>query len=488
MVLESNLHFSLCKNAVELGEFKMKNRFKNTILFNLVLISLILSGISCFTGTQPSSRINNRSLTEDEMSLPGWYEESLLRCKNPAGLMSRPGILRTSLSAPQAKPKVKWSKQINSSELLNPLVDNEGYTWYYPYRLSDPENGRSLEDEQKVTRLKPDGSTSREKMPGIDRQFKPVAVCKNAIILFDYLASGSKSSDYSVCLECIDFNFNTIWRSENIKYPLSFPSAWRIGKDRIMMSDSSSGNGQFNIYSIADGELVKTIVLPDFPEPTVSGFSFPYRKVIESNEGGWIGMTDSAVVRYSDDLKLMWKYDIPSLMVEPESAVSNLGIVTISDANTIIALYVPYGTVAWEKSEGKNYQLAGVTPDGSFLFYLSRKGQTSKQNADASKTNNGCLALIDTNGVEKWAIPIDDNPQQAATVIYDDGSVLFNHLTGIIMAKKDGSILWQMDKNDFASGDSFGLFNWFISPAPNDRIVVGFNNTTEKGRRICSLE
>jgi len=451
---------------------------------------------SAYTLEHPDP-VFNRSLSEMEMSLPS----------NNQDLINFTGerTVQFNFSAPREKPELQWSRRIKVSFFDQIIVDSKDCSWLFCISLpkdffesdEDFAKYRALRPAPAKTlvRLNPDGSISwKQYFYGPFQDYIPVIVCEGAIIYVvktfnapDTTEDAITFSEYArgfwneirrykplhdFSLECIDLEGNTVWRTPSAKVEnYSGSTPWRISDNRIMMASGEFNSGEFNIYSISDGKLLETIKFPKWD----SGLEYPQQlEPIELPGRGWISFQNDGIVLFDSYLKTRWKYNIAIDELQSQPVISQKNILIFGSVNKLTAISLETGNVLWQRSEYINPETWGSTDDGNTIF-----------TAYSSNLNGYMIGVIDSKGNEVLSSPYKNeirNPPQPPIrlIIYNDGSFLLPKEHGILLADKNGSLIWSLDLKDLGFDNKTFSIITNLFPAPDGRIVFCLLSNDEK--------
>jgi len=417
----------------------------------------------------PSSRIIVRSLSQNGKAKLEWFEQPYIKLNTSS--LDKNLVFQSTQTAPLNKPKVKLLYNTDSFAFENPIVDSEGCIWYFSITPLTSESDSKQTTERKILRLNIDGSLLWEKTLRNDQIYPPIAMLDSAIVICNQFSEGSSifSPEY-ICLECLDYNFDLIWRTESIRDYYYKPCSWEISNNRLIMPEGGINSGKFRIYGIENGELIDHIAFAKLKQFYKIADS-PY--VFDIGEKGWLVLIGNQLIRFGSGFELLWKYEIKQSLTEPEIAISSSDVILVVISNEISALDIITGKLLWENKKGDNFKLAGLKDENEFLIFKTSYSMHGLNNHLESAYEYS-FASIDKNGKELWSIPLDNIYDNVSTIVYEDGHVIFNYRSGLIMVDSKGKMVWKLTKNDFSCSEEWGLLNMFISPAPDDKIIVSF--------------
>jgi len=435
----------------------------------MLLAILILAG-----GCKPAGygRIESESLTSDETAIPpGRYQQGVD--------MYHRGHVR--LNSPRTKPTLLWSITPEVTiDATNVLVDSEGGVWY-------PDGEAGMLSTYNLIRLNPDGSVDFEKnmlpdaLVGMGRGegglqaevgfsiIYPALMCEGAIIarLDRWIASAefgteepeAKESGYA-CLECVDLDGRTRWRTEPIEGMQVDQDAWRLPQDIVAMPASKTS---FNMYSLEDGSLIESRDVPGWSVYNIPG-------PLQTDDDGWIfngdnwrDRTEDAtfpfIERISPDGQVVWHKEYSEWSFALPMTINEEGIIARGNRYGLEFIDSSNGSVLLSKYSATN-ELCGVTRDGNFIV-----AGCDNENDRAS------VRVLDTAGNVIWSIDgrvHGDND----VVVYEDGGILLGHSYGITLLNRDGSVRWRVDFNDLGLSSEDWTGRWSVNPQPDGGIVA----------------
>jgi len=461
----------------------------------LLLLLMLLSSCAgeekqdLFLAEHPEA-VFNRSLSDQEIALPfdGFHRDFLGE-----------RTVKLDQSAPREKPEIEWSRRLKYFFFLPLIVDSDGGTWfigspsnqeiyesdedYAKYQSSNPQPVRTL------VRLNPDNTISWKQ--GIYRALQdcvPVIVCQGAVIrfvktynvpydtetamnvpdyfrgLFDEMRHYKPLHDVS--LECIDNDGNTAWRTPLVKVGFEHyigNMVWRISDNRIMVATGKFHAGTFNVYSISNGELLETV---NFPEWNSGVNDIKPLEPIEIPKKGWIGYQKDGIVLFNLNLRQVWKHKIAIEEITSQPVILHNSLV-ISTKDYLAALNLNTGKIIWKRGEYANAELYGAEPENDIIMFTISSSEDNSSQFHAVDHNGN---LIFTRAYKKTKITRYERLNH--TIIYDDGSVLFNDKESLNLFDRNGELLWSMNLADFGlSAESHSIMDT-LSYAQDGRIVL----------------
>ena len=410
----------------------------------------------------------NRELTEKEMGIPrGNYQQYVN--------MQRNGQVR--FQSPRDKPKVLWKKDLN--KLMNPehlLVDRTGAAWF------SSGIGAQINLQGRLTRLNPDGTRSWSKRGSADfPTIWPAVVINGGVIVFESVPVGGAPYSYggvptggNMSLDCLDYDGNTIWRTDPVKGKISKDiRVSRVPGNRVIMT-----NGQlpmkFYTFNISNGELISELLLEKNNHETAP----------MALDDGWIAYsaysdrtnTWYSLTRYNQEGTYEWFLDLLGRFDPSPAIINSNGNLIQGSLDAIAEIDKDTGKIIWINKNYQRNRPCGITPLGKIVFAAEdRQGPK--------------LVVVDDQGRELWSRygPPVSKPIPNV-MIYEDGTILYGDRTGLLLCDSKGAF-WTMDVNDFRISNY--VDEWYIHPAPNDRIIVAFSysrtSTTPGGVMIASI-
>jgi len=477
----------------------MKNNYSK-ILFPFLFFSIILfAGSACMS--KPPKRVVNRVLTNEEMTVPEGRFQS-------GGGFNNSGQVR--MSPILEEPVLDWSMNVEYPGLLFwVLVDSDGGVWM----PSDATEilPHVITSRHQIRRYHPDGSFDWDRIylpkgytdePSNynDRDpnriytervsyVEPIIALNNAVVLYasrsihrfkssqsssptgmlnDLIMDNARDSTNSggyTFLECVDFDGNTIWRTEHLDGAvLGSGQATRISENRIAMTVNRE---YLNIYDLADGELIETI--------TPDGWFFGNSAVpIEGPEGTWFGVLSQSkeygapdiIAHFNNDGTINWSTSAPPIGKTPWLVLSNDGTLMAKDRYNLTGINSLTGDSLWTVPLSSPSFGCGVTPDGNYIAYEL-----------VANSEEHCLLSIAPDGNRNWDIDLPDpTTGHDNVIIFNDGSLLVGYNTGISLLAPDSQIIWTIDLDDLNVGNledsSRGVALWNLFPFPDGRIVA----------------
>ena len=440
-----------------------------------ILILLLIPIRSASSTGEAVKREVIRSLTNAEMAIPAGRHTNF----------SIKSSCRVQYPAPRVKPVIEWKKEFEFWGFIELVVDSKGQTWH--------SFGDCSFCSHSVVCLDKDGNQTWEKK--LEAQItSPAIVCEGAVIVF---GNGTfMDPNNSIFLECIDLKGNMLWRTVPAKANIMMPGVWRLSNDRLMLTVGNDHSGNFNIYSLKNGELLDSIKFPNWDTGILE------IEALEMPDGGWIGYKKDTIVCYSSDMISQWEHVIKSSRDLPMNLVSQPmltqdGNLILGTMDNLVSIDGKTGEVIWERAG--NYDVCGMTHEGNSMLSVYETSTASLE--DLKKLDNidqvakalervEKFLIIDQKGNEVWSIQGNDRYTNTGmdTIEYQDGAILLGTREHLLLVDKDGSIIWSIDIDEFGVTEkSFGT-KWALNPAPDGRIIATISGCDDfHGPYIFSL-
>lgn len=459
----------------------------------IITLLIILTSISC---TKELGREVSDPLTPKEYSqVPGRYQNGIDIFHT----------CRVDLDSPRDEPILLWSNwpdvSLDSTDIM---VDGDGGVWC-------PDGKWGEKSTTKIVRYTPDGEIEweREILPENQAEYElpvdpntpyeafiseslvaPMIACMDAVIIYAgrfenhevYPGHGEPKETFTrdyAFLECMGTEGETRWRTDMASFVKEKSFAW-MGPDNTVIMPSSKTS--FNVYSIADGELVRTVNVPGWSNIYSSG-------PLPLDDGGWI-MQGFNVDDYTEDFPpyiaridsnglTRWIKEFPDITLIYPVTLCDSGILVHGNENGLYGLDITDGSELWHMYAGNSFA-CGETTDGKII--------SCGWNAEGKAMADFRLRSITENGSENWSevLPgLIDGVNDI--IIYRDGAILIGYPYGISLLEPDGSIRWTLDMWDFRIPVDESISAWSLNPVPGDGIVAMGFNTKVFGNAIFSL-
>ncbi len=465
------------------------------LLMMLLLVCADEEKPNLFLAEHPGP-VFNRSLSEQETALPfdGYYRDFLGERTAKLGY-----------NASREKLLVQWTRKLRSVYHKQMIVDSKGCTWFI---CSSANKGIYKSDEEyemvrglkpgpvrALVRLNPDNTISwkRDIYRALQDYF-PVIVCKGAVIMFVKTYNDApidketstmisrydrgltdkntknKQPQHDVSLECIDYGGNTVWRTPVVK--VGFENyfgnmVWRISDNRVMIATGKLNAGTFNIYSIKDGSHLETITFPEWNDGVNE---VRLLEPIELPNKGWIGFQKDGIVLFNSSLNSIWKYMIACDEILSRPVIIRNTLV-FGTGKYLSAINLDTGKIIWNREEYGNAEFQGAEPDTDIiLFTISSSENHSCQFYAVDHNGN----LIFTRAYPKSHLARYDRFNH--TIVYNDGSVLYNDKESLNLFAKNGALLWNLSLNDFGFSVETHTMEDTLNCTQDGRIVICITN------------
>jgi hypothetical protein len=371
---------------------------------------------------------------------------------------------RVNFKAPLTKPKLEWSKDISKGAILmqSAMVDGLGGVWYINRTIT------KISYTNELCRLDSKGNLSaKKKFPMTVFDAVPVISLNEAVICIEIIMDTdivkTMEKCAPICLECIDLNGKTIWRTDTICSNASV-LVYRIPKNRIMLYVNAPEPYQYNIYSLADGKLLESIILPD--SDTIFGLG-PF----ELSDGSWITLKENDATSgdllacFDSNHNIIWYNVLSARMGILYAPFYSGDIAVVGTKGCLRGINLHDGTLAWEQKSTDRFIPAGIMPDGNFLI----RTYTEQGSGFAIVTDKGKTK-------QSFSYPgLSSYSQYTELAIYQDGEILFGYMDGIALVDSNGSLIWNIDLNTLGMKEKDVMTYWQVNPLPDNRIVASCN-------------
>ncbi len=423
------------------------------------------------------------------------------------------------IKAPRKKPLIKWSKQIDNEMMDIPvLTDIYGGIWYT----------HGYDGWQNVIcKLDKDGkNVLKEILPSRVLLARPVVILNGAVIFIELRVNlhnkeqnnllenmiidwdndqiimikgpneeladiegikstlklknrSSESLDYHVCLHCFDLEGKEIWKTENVEVDFNVFDAWRTRDNMVILPVGELYAGHFNMYSLANGELMESLILPGYKRVSPYDLGPLY---VDYNR--WIGykyekdQKKSFLTCYNSDGTVYWQSNIPlPICLNTFMLVLHYDVIISGTRDFLRAFNVNTGDLIWQKSYSRFFVPTGYNLDNNIVIEACSESKI--------------MVINPVSGENIWSKEYTFGLSSGLHfVIFEGGEMMFGHRLGLTLLDKDGALLWTIDHSDLnisTDESDTHLVGWSINPISTDSIVVSFMHLDEDKNYIVYL-
>ena len=434
---------------------------------------LSITLLSCSQNISPGREVIS-PLSETEMAIPDGRYQANFDMYHSA---------QVDFPPPSEKPSVIWVKTTmeDPRRWLTVVGDSEGgcvFSW-------NP--NKKFEDN--VTRLAPGGNVAWTYMnlhpANAQRSVTAPGLVTEGAILFHQFAVNSAANEQWLVIDCIDLEGNLRWRSEKVPGQYTNDDLFRLPGNKVALI---SYPDTLYVFNLENGELEKELSFDGYP----TLYSSP---PLPTPDGGFVhvggkhGLDDEdiTIVKYSQDFEEIWHATIENVFSVLNSSISSDGNLLVSvnfrkqsagepRITRLFSYDISDGSVKWSREVGLTIIL-GNTKDGNFLVH------------SASDQHTESLLLLNPGGDEIWSLDLSNRSWNlySLPVIYTDSSILYGHDEGITLINPDGTIKWELTKNELGFEHDSDLDHWTLYPYADDSFIAAVLDRENETEYIMKL-